>query len=123
MAGVADHMALTGRTRLKRTMPFLMREGALIGETWITREVIRFVIRSHRRRVWALPTAMPVARCTVSAMDFWRVGSARRTETGTRFMRRESEVGAGRNALLLSGLRQLVVVWGIVACSVALGSR
>ena len=28
-----------------------------------------------------------------------------------------------RGDMLLGGLRQLVVVWGIVACSVALGSR
>ena len=54
-----------------------------------------------------------------------------RTEIGTRFMRRGSEVGAGWNALyvifggdvLLGGACQLVVVWGIVACSIALGSR
>ena len=40
---------------------------------------------------------MPVARCTASAMVLWRAGSAGRAETGTRFMRRESEVGAGWN--------------------------
>ena len=57
---------------------------------------------------------------------------AGRTETGTRLIRRESEAGAGRKALyelfsgddvLLGGLRQLVVVWRIVACSIALGSH
>ena len=99
MAGVVDNMTLTGPTRLKRTMPFLMREGASVGETWITREVVCFVILSHGRRVRALPTAMPVVRCTASTMDFCRgVGSKGKTETGARFMRRESEVGAGRNA-------------------------
>ena len=33
-----------------------MREGASVGETWISREVVCFVIRSHGRRVRALPS-------------------------------------------------------------------
>ena len=41
----ADHIALTGRTRLKSRMPFLMREGASVGETWITRDAVSLVIR------------------------------------------------------------------------------
>ena len=49
--------------------------------------------------VRALPIAMPVDRCTASAMAFWRrAGSEGRAETGTRIIRRESEAGAGRNA-------------------------
>ena len=70
MAGVADHMALTGRKRLKRTTPFLMRKGVSVGGTWVTREVVYFVICSHGRRVRALTAAMPVRRCTASAMVF-----------------------------------------------------
>ena len=99
VAGVADHIALTGRMRLKSRIPFLMREGASEGGTWITRDVVSFVMRSQGRRVRALPTAIPVARCTASAIVFWRrAGSEGRAETGTRFIKRESEVGAGRNA-------------------------
>ena len=53
------------------------------------------------RRARALPIAMPVDRCTASAMAFWRmVGSEGRAETGTRFIRRESEVGAGDDSII-----------------------
>ena len=73
-----------------------MRIGASVGGTWMTKGVLSLVILSQGRRVRALPIAMPVARCTASAMAFWRrVGSEGRAETGTRFIRRESEVGAG----------------------------
>ena len=65
----------------------------------MTKDVLSLVTQSQGRRVRALPTAMPVDRCTASAMAFWRrVGSEGRAETGTQFIRRESEVGAGRNA-------------------------
>ena len=94
-----DHMALTGRTRLKSRIPFLMRTGASVGGTWMTRDVVSFVIFSQGRRVQVPLTAMPVDRCIASAMAFWRrAGSEGRAETGTRFIRSESEVGAGRNA-------------------------
>ena len=36
-AGAADHIALTRRARWNRRISFLMREGASVGETWITR--------------------------------------------------------------------------------------
>ena len=99
MAGVADHIALTGRTRLKRRIPFLMRIGASVGGTWMTKDVVSLVILSRGRTVQAPPRAMPVARCTASAIAFWRrAGSEGRAETGTRLIRSESEVGAGRNA-------------------------
>ena len=51
MAGVADHIALTGRTRLKRRIPFLMRIGASVGGTWMTKDVVSLVILSKGRRV------------------------------------------------------------------------
>ena len=117
MAGVADHMALTGRTRLKRTIPFLMREGASVEGTWITREVVCFVIRFHGRRVRALTMTIPAAKCTASAMAFWRrAESVGRVETGTRFMGSESEVRAGRNASY--GLSS-----GAMSCWAAFASR
>ena len=96
---MADHIALTGRMRLKSRMPFLTRRGTSVGGTWITRDVVSLVMRSQGRRVRALPMAMPVARCTASAMVFWRrAGSEGRAETGTRFIKSEPEAGAGRKA-------------------------
>ena len=64
---------------MKRTIPFLIKDGVSVGETWITSEVVLFVMRSHGKRMQALPTAR-----TASAMVFWSRGrSAGRTETGT----------------------------------------
>ena len=89
MAEAADHIALTGRTWLKSTIPFLMRVGASVGGTWITRDVASLVMQSQGRRVRELPTAMPVARCTASAMAFWRwAGSEGRAETGSRLIKK-----------------------------------
>ena len=99
MAGLADHVALTERARLESRMPFLKREGASVGGARIIKDVVSLVIRSQGRRVRALPTAMPVDRCSVYAMAFWRrAGSEGRAEAETRFIRRESEVGTGQNA-------------------------
>ena len=47
-----------------------MREGASMGGTWITGEVVCSVMRSHGRRVQVLLMAMPVAKCTAPAMVF-----------------------------------------------------
>ena len=86
---MADHIALTGRMRLKSRIPFLMRAGASVGGTWITRDVVSLVMRSQGRRLRVMPMAMPVARCTASAMVFWRrAGSKGGAKTGTRFIRR-----------------------------------
>ena len=96
VAGVDDHMALTGRTRLKGRIPFLMRTGASVGGTWMTKDVVSLVILSQGRRVRAPLTAMPVDKCTASTMASWRrAGSEGRAEMGARFIRSESEVGAG----------------------------
>ena len=44
MAGVADYIALTGQSRLKRRIPFLMRIGASVGGAWMTKDVLSLVI-------------------------------------------------------------------------------
>ena len=68
MAGVADHMVLTGANAVEVKDPFLDEGRGVGGGTWITMEVVYFAICSHGRRARALLTAMPVAKCTASAM-------------------------------------------------------
>ena len=109
-------MALTGRTRMKRTIPFLMREGASVEEIWIMSEVVCFVMRSHGKRVQALPTAS-----TASTMVFFGGEEDRREG------RKPGLWGRGRTecvvritfrgGVLLGGPCQPTVVWRIVACS------
>lgn len=68
VAGVVDHIALTGRVRLKAGLRFLVRVGASVGETWMAMDMVGLVITSQGRRVQALPIATPVDRCTASAI-------------------------------------------------------
>ena len=91
-----------------RTIPSLIKEGASVGETWIARGVVCFVMRSHGTRMQALPTAS-----TASVMVF---GGKEDRRGG----RRPGLWGSGRKEFLLrinfrgdallAGLRQMVIV-------------
>ena len=100
-------MALIGRTRMKRAIPFLIKGGASVGETWITREEVCFVMRSHGKGC---------RRYTRRALHLlWFFG-----EEDRRGGRRPGLRGQGRTEnfvriifrgdALLGGLRQMVIV-------------
>ena len=104
---------------MKRAIPFLIKDGVSVGETWITSEVVCFMMRSHGTRMRALPTAS-----TASAIVFGgeedRWGERRpglwcsgRTECFLRII--------FRGGALLGGIHQTVIEWGIIVYSIALG--